>query len=364
MQNEYVRYAELLASYCLNVKPKERILIQSTALATPLLEALYQILLEKGAYPEISVGIKEAQKILLTYGDQDQFAQVGALHALAIAQFDAIVTIDAPYDRKLLADISPKTIVAFDQARAPRRKQMSQRSHEGKLRWCLCLFPTEAGAKEANMSLAEYTDFVFSACFLDAPDPTAAWQALSRAQQAITDRLNQATTVRYEGPYLDVRFRTEGRRWINSDGKRNMPSGEVFTSPVEDSVNGHVFFTYPLIYSGKEISGIRLEIVNGTVVHWDAAQGKETLDAIFEIPGARRIGEMAIGLNPNIRRFTKNILFDEKMAGTVHMAIGASYPEAGGKNESAIHLDFITDMPPAESRITADDVPIVLPDYP
>ena len=350
----WTHYAALLTTYCLNAQPGEKILIQSTPLAEPLLEAVYTQLIQKGCYPEIHVELQNSKKTLLTYGNDAQFTHTGALHALAIQSFDAILTIDAPYDRKALKDIPPARVSAFDLARAPRRKQMSERSHRGEIRWCICVFPTEAGAKEADMSFSEYSNFVFSACFLDTVDATAAWQQLSRAQQGITDRLNQATTVHYQAPHLDIRFSTAGRRWINSDGKRNMPSGEVFTSPVEDSVNGHIAFTYPVIYTGKEISGIRLEIVDGTVVHWEATTGKDTLDAIFTIPGANRIGEIAIGLNHNIRRFSKNILFDEKMAGTVHMAIGASYPEAGGKNESGIHLDFITDMP-VGSRITADD---------
>lgn len=349
----WTRYAALLTTYCLNAQAGERILVQSTPLAEPLLEAVYTQLIQKGCYPEIHVELKNSKKTLLASGNDAQFAHTGTLHTLAIQTFDAILTIDAPYDRKALKDIAPGRISAFDVARAPRRKQMAERSHRGEIRWCICVFPTAAGAAEAEMSLSEYEDFVFSACFLNTPYATSAWRQLSQNQQGITDRLNRATQIHYLAPHLDIRFSTLGRRWINSDGKRNMPSGEVFTSPVEDSVNGHIAFTYPVIYTGKEISGIRLKIVDGTVVHWEAQTGKDTLDAIFTIPGANRIGEMAIGLNHNIRRFSKNILFDEKMAGTVHMAIGASYPEAGGKNESGIHLDFITDMP-IGSRITAD----------
>jgi aminopeptidase len=353
----WTHYAALLTTYCLNAQAGERILVQSTPLAEPLFEAVYTQLIQKGCYPEIHVELKNSKKTLLASGNDAQFAHTGALHTLAIQTFDAILTIDAPYDRKALKDIAPGRISAFDMARAPRRKQMSERSHRGEIRWCICVFPTAAGAAEAEMSLSEYEDFVFSACFLNTPDATSAWRQLSQNQQGITDRLNRATQIHYLAPHLDIRFSTLGRRWINSDGKRNMPSGEVFTSPVEDSVNGHIAFTYPVIYTGKEISGIRLKIVDGTVVHWEAQTGQDTLDAIFTIPGANRIGEMAIGLNHNIRRFSKNILFDEKMAGTVHMAIGASYPEAGGKNESGIHLDFITDMP-IGSRITADGTQI------
>jgi aminopeptidase len=192
--------------------------------------------------------------------------------------------------------------------------------------------------------LKEYEDFVFNACNLYHDDPIAEWKKLSKRQQSIVNHLNRCTKVHYKGKDIDISFSTEGRTWINSDGKTNMPSGEVYTAPVEDSVNGVVRFSHPSIYMGTEVEDIRLEVKDGEVIKWDAKRGKEFLDQIFDIPGARRFGEAAVGTNFNIQQFTKNILFDEKIGGTIHMAIGQSYHQCGGKNNSSVHWDMIADM--------------------
>jgi aminopeptidase len=205
------------------------------------------------------------------------------------------------------------------------------------------------------MSKSEYRQFVYSACFLNEDDPIAKWQELKKNQQRIVDYLNDKTKIRYVGRDIDISFSAKGRKWINCAGDKNMPDAEVFTSPVDDSVNGKVRFSYPGLYLGQEIEDITLEVKDGLVVKWDAKKGKSLLDKIMEIPGARRFGEAAIGTNTGIKKFTKNMLFDEKMAGTIHMALGAAIPEAGGKNESAIHWDMLADMHDG-GQIYADDV--------
>lgn len=194
------------------------------------------------------------------------------------------------------------------------------------------------------MSLSEYEAFVFSACKLYSENPMEAWLQVRADQQRIVDHLNQCSTVRYVTEGTDISFSTKGRTWINSDGQNNMPSGEVFTSPVEDSVNGTVRFSYPGLYQGHEVEEVALSVKDGHIEKWEARRGKEFLDRIFQTPGARRFGEAAIGTNYDIQRMTKNILFDEKIGGTMHMAIGQSYLQCGGKNESSVHWDMITDM--------------------
>jgi len=194
------------------------------------------------------------------------------------------------------------------------------------------------------MSLEEYEHFVFNACRLYEDDPAAAWLEVRRSQQHIVDFLNKQEVVHYAGDGIDISFSTKGRIWMNSDGQTNMPSGEVYTSPVEDSVNGTVHFNYPVVFSGHEVEGITLWVKEGYIEKWEACRGKELLDQVFQLPGARRFGEAAIGTNYKIDRFTKNILFDEKIGGTVHLAIGQSYLQTGGKNESSIHWDMIADM--------------------
>jgi aminopeptidase len=208
----------------------------------------------------------------------------------------------------------------------------------------LCQYPTQASAQEAGMSLEEYRDFVFKACNLDQPNPKKAWLAVREKQQSIVDHLNTVDKVRYLGNGTDISFSVKGRTWINSDGRTNMPSGEVFTGPIEDSVNGKVYFEYPSIYMGTEVQGISLEVKDGNVVKWSAEKGNEILDQVFDTEGARRFGEVAIGTNYSIQKPTKNILFDEKIGGTIHMAVGQSYKQTGGMNQSPIHWDMIAEM--------------------
>lgn len=202
------------------------------------------------------------------------------------------------------------------------------------------------------MSQAEYADFVYNCCFLYEENPIACWEKLEKDQQKLVDLLNNKTQIQYKGSGIDVRFSTEGKKWINSSGKNNMPSGEVFTAPLENSVNGVVRFSYPGIFMGQEIEDIRLEIKDGQVVKGTADKGQELLNKVLEIPGARGFGEVAIGTNSRVNKFTKNMLFDEKMGGTIHMALGAAYPETGGTNDSAIHWDLLADM--NDGQILAD----------
>jgi aminopeptidase len=212
------------------------------------------------------------------------------------------------------------------------------------MRRSLCQFPTQASAQEAGMSLKEYENFIFQSCFLYEENPIEAWKQLGRNQQTATDYLNKCKNIHYKGPNIDIKFSTDGRTWINSDGKANMPSGEIYTAPVEDSVNGQVKFTLPSIYMGQEAEEVELDVKNGVVQSWKATRGMDLLNKVFDMPGARVFGEAAIGCNNNIQRITKNILFDEKIGGTIHMAVGQSYAQCGGKNDSSVHWDMITDM--------------------
>jgi len=267
--------------------------------------------------------------------------------------FDALVSILSPFNLKELQNVSPEKKRIVNIANAEIQKIHMHRSSEGKLKWVVCQYPCDAAAQESEMSLSEYTEFVFDSCYLFDKDPVAKWREVHNMQQKIVDYLNGKKNVRYKGNDIEIEFSTAGRIWINSDGRCNMPSGEVFTGPVEDSVNGFIRFSYPAIFMGQEIEDISLEVKNGEVVSWGAKKGKDFLDQLFKIPGATRFGEAAIGTNYGIKKFTKNILFDEKLGGTIHMAVGASYPNTGGKNESSVHLDFIADMKD-NSEILAD----------
>ncbi len=344
MRDVYAKYAELLVKYSLGVKAGDRFLIQSTYLAEPLLKEVYKAALEAGAHPEFRIGLNGTEKVFYDYASDEQLKYVSALVEYAFGNYEKSLNILAPFDMKELQNVDPGKIQTVSIARTDLYKIFNERDAKGELKWTVCVFPTQAAAAECGMSLKEYEDFVFKACFLFKDDPIAKWNELKENQQRICDTLSTKETIRYLGPDIDVTFSCAGRKWINSAGTNNMPSGEVFTCPVEDSVNGKVRFSFPGFYMGKEIENISIEVKDGEVVKWDASKGKELLDKILEIPGARRFGEAAIGTNHGIDRFTKNMLFDEKIGGTIHMAVGESFQEAGGKNESAIHWDMLADM--------------------
>jgi aminopeptidase len=354
MRSVYEKYAELLVRYSLYMKKGERLLISSTYLAEPLVREVYREALRAGAHPETWISLNGISRVLYDEGSMEQLQYVSPLYAYAVENFDAFLTIRAPFNVKELQEVDGDKKKTAAMAQAHLHKLYQDRATAGSLKWSLCEFPTNAQAQECGMSAEDYEKFVFSACFLDHDDPKGRWQEVHEAQQHIVDLLNSRETIRYKGKDIDISFSTKGRRWVNSDGKHNMPSGEVFTFPVDDSVNGYVRFSYPGIYMAQEVEDIRLEVKNGEVVKWEAAKGTALLDSILRIPGANRFGEAAIGTNKGINRFTRNMLFDEKIGGTIHMALGSAYGEAGGKNESAIHWDLLADMKEG-AEIYADD---------
>jgi aminopeptidase len=261
---------------------------------------------------------------------------------------DAFVRIDAPANTTELADVDPARVARVAAARRSLQEASMAR------RWCGTLLPTPALAQQAGMAEGEYAAFVTRALFLDRPDPVAAWQQLSARQSALVTRLATAREIRIEAEGTDLRLDVTGRTWVNSDGRRNMPSGEVFTGPHEHSASGHIRFTVPTGPRGVTVTGVALEFAAGEVVAASAERGQGYLDAALATDaGARLIGELGIGTNAGIDRATGHILLDEKMAGTVHLALGRSYPETGGTNASALHWDLICDLR-SGGRLSAD----------
>lgn len=337
-------YARLLVHYCLELQEGERLYVRSTTLAEPLVREVYREALAAGAFVETDLAIREQSRLLLTMGSDEQLAFVPQAFRQAMETYDAYLYIRAPFNLREDQNIDPERSKKRSAALSGLMKTYFERTATRDLKRSLCQYPTQAAAQNAGMSLEEYETFVYQACQLHTDDPEQAWLKVRKKQQAIVDHLNQCTQVHYKGPHVDLHFSTKGRTWINSDGRTNMPSGEVYTSPVEDSVNGHIHFSLPGIYQGNEVEGVTLYIENGYIERWEARRGKEFLDHIFSLEGTRRFGEAAVGTNYQIDQITRNILFDEKMGGTVHMAIGQSYLQAGGKNESPVHWDMITDM--------------------
>lgn len=336
-------YAHLLVNYCVELKAGERLFVNSTTLAAPLIAALQKAVLQAGGHLEYHLAVPGQEAALAELASEEQYAYVPLLYREAIEHFAAYLNIRAPFDLRQ-ATAAPPLRAARRAAMAPVLKTYFERTADRRLKRSLCVYPCPALAEEAGMSLADYTDFVAAATRIDEADPRAAWLGVRRRQQAVVDHLNTCTHFRYVNARTDITFTTRGRRWINSDGQTNMPSGEVYTSPEEDSAEGHIYFDYPAIHNGQTVRGVTLHVVGGEIQSWTAEEGQEVLDETFALPGTRRFGEAAIGTNYTIDRFTKNILFDEKIGGTVHLAIGQSYAQAGGKNESTVHWDMIADM--------------------
>jgi len=338
------KYAHLLCDYCVSLKRGDKLYIRSTTLAEPLVREVYRVALQMGALPEVQLDFQGQDRLLMENGGEEQIKYVPILHEKAMESFDAYIFIKAPFN--IREGQHPDSTKRSWRQEAMRSSQQNyfRRAATLDLKRTFCVYPTLAGAQEAGMSMDDYELFVYNACFLMEDDPKGSWLELKDRQQQIVDILNDCSHFRYKGNDFDISFSASGRKWINSHGTTNMPSGEVYTSPVEDSVNGEIHFTYPIIYAGEEIQGVTLWVKDGLISKWTAERGASVLDSVMEIPGARHFGEAAIGTNQRINRFTRNILFDEKIGGTVHMAIGQSYPQAGGKNESAVHLDMIAKM--------------------
>ena len=366
MDNILTKYAHLLVNYCLEIKAGEKLFIQTTTLAEPLVQEVYRAALRAGAsVVETDFIFRERNRIFMAEANDEQLQTVSPFYKMAMETFDAYLHIRAPFNLREDQNTSNTEGVAKSKIRAAATKEISniyfdrtgRRGQTGGMKRNLCQFPTDASAQEAGMSLSEYQQFVFNACKLFEDDPTAAWLAVRASQQRIVDYLNHCKSLRYVAEGMDISFSTAGRIWMNSDGQTNMPSGEVYTSPVEDAVNGVVHFSYPCLYGGHEVEGVTLWVKDGFIEKWEAKRGQDFLNKIFEIEGTRRFGEAAIGTNYSINRITKNILFDEKIGGSIHMAIGQSYKQTGGKNESSVHWDMINDMTKG-GEIFADGVMI------
>ena len=356
MNDIYQKYAQLLVNYCISVQPEEKVLVKSGMLAEPLLKQLHDEILKAGGHPHFQIEVTGTAASFYDYANEDQLNYIDELTHHALSRFDCYLVIRAPHNLRETSNVSPEKRKQRSEALKPLNDIYFSRTGSGDLKRSLCQFPTQAAAQEAGMSLNEYCNFVFSACGLLNDNPVNYWLKVRKEQQKLVDYLMTKSNIRYlnESNGTNIHFSTKNRVWINSDGRNNMPSGEVFSAPVEDSVNGIVHFSYPAIYRGKEVENIRLTVKDGLITEWSASKGKEVLDEIFSINGARRFGEVAIGTNYHIQQVTKNILFDEKIGGSVHMAVGQSYQQCGGKNESVIHWDMITDMQNG-GRIFADE---------
>lgn len=346
--------ANTLVNYSTKVKPGDWVFITSSIIAEPLANEVYRAALEAGGNCTVMFNNGAGAEIFYKHANEDQLNWVSPVIEMIYEKIDVSIHLGAPENTRNLSNVDPSK----QQTRARATRKLSdthmRRSALGEWRWTLTNFPCPAYAQDANMSLSEYEDFVYAATFSDKEDPIAEWQKVHDEQQKIVDWLKGKKEVKVKSPHADITLSIEGRDFINSDGTSNMPSGEVFTSPIEDSCNGWVEFTYPAIRGGREVEGIRLEFKDGKVVKASAERNEEYLLSQLDADeGARYLGEFAIGTNYGIKKFTKSILYDEKIGGSFHMALGSGFEEAGGENKSAIHWDMICDAR-EDSEITVD----------
>lgn len=356
------KLARVITEYSVGIKPGDRVFITASPVAQPLTLAIIEQVIKRGGYPHITAGsgynhldlVPGATELMLKYGSDEQLQYVNPFELMAVKDFDVRIAIKADTNTKSLSNVDPKRIAMATAARRVLTETMMQRSATGELRWCVTLFPTEANAQDAEMSLREYEDFVYGAGLLNDPDPVASWRVMAARQQTYIDWLKGKKRIHVKGPNADLEVGVDQRIFINSEGKRNFPDGEIFTGPEETVTEGWVKFTYPAIYQSREVDGVELEFKAGRVVKATATKGADFLLSVLDTDaGSRTLGEFAIGTNHAIKQFTRNILFDEKLGGTIHMALGAAYPDTGGLNRSAVHWDMICDTRDG-TEITAD----------
>jgi aminopeptidase len=347
-------FATLLCDWCISASERDQVLVRTTPEALPLLRALHTTLLDRGAWPLLRFAAGAFGDDFYRHAQELHLDEVAPLDLAEVQGAHAVIVIDAPENTQALVGVDPALIARVARSRAEMREAQLR------LRWCGTLWPTPALAQQGGMGDRDYAEFVNRALFLDRPDPAGAWRALSERQQRLVERLSDAREIHIEAPGTDLHLRVDGRTWINSDGKHNMPSGEVFTGPVEESANGTVRFTIPSSPRGVLVEDVQLRFKDGQVTSATAARGQDYLDAALATDaGARLLGELGIGTNSGIDRPTGSILLDEKMAGTVHLALGRSYPETGGRNASALHWDLICDLRDG-GRLTADGEPVAI----
>jgi aminopeptidase len=340
------RLGELIVSYSLGLEPGKILRIDVPPVAAPLGVELYRAALAAGGHPYANVELEQLPEILVKKGNDDQLEFLSPIAAAEIEFVDAIVTIWSESNTRALTRVRPERhqrLIASSRKLAKRRWE---RIAAGELSWCGVVFPTNAHAQDAEMSLEEYEHFVFRACHVEGSEnPVTHWNGVRDDLHRRANALSEAREIRIVGPDTDLRVAVEGRRWEPADGRYNMPDGEVYTSPLEGATEGDIRFTFPALFRGREVEDIRLRFEGGKVVGAEAARGLEFLEALLDVDeGARRLGEVAFGLNYEIDRFTNNTLFDEKIGGTMHVALGSSFEELGGENTSALHWDLVCDL--------------------
>jgi aminopeptidase len=337
--------AQILVRYSTRVGKGDVCVVQSTSAAELLVQAIYEEVLRAGGLPILQLSTDGAQAAFYDLASDEQLDWIPPTSEWVVENADARIAILADVNARELSGSDPKKQARVSRARQGLMETSMRRAATGEYRWAVTLFPTHAYASEAGMSLRDYEDFYYSACLATDGDPVTAWERQADEVKRLAEWIEGKEEVRVTAPGTDITLGVAGRHWIPCYGEHNMPDGEFFTGPVEDSVEGEVTFHLPAVIAGREVSGVRLRFEAGKVVDASAERGEEFLIQLLDTDeGARRLGELGIGTNYAIDRGTLEVLLDEKIGGTVHMAVGKSYPESGGVNDSAVHTDLVCDL--------------------
>lgn len=339
------KLANLLVNYSICVQPGWKVVLRGSAVGLPLIREIYKHVLLAGGYPLVMTDLPGINETFFRYASDEQLQYIHEPVKHVFEHYDASIAVLAEENTREMTTIDPARRMLHKRAYEPVFNRYLERAATGDIKWTVTLFPTQAFAQEAEMSLEEYEDFVYNACMPDMDDPIGYWRGVHDRQQRVIEWLKGKDTVRVVGPETDLHLSIAGRRFVNCAAMSNVPDGEIFTGPVETSANGHVYFSYPAMVDGRAVSGIRLWFENGKVVKASAEKNEEYLLKMLDTDeGSRYLGEFAIGTNDGIKKFTGQILFDEKIGGSFHLAVGTGYPETGSINKSAIHWDMVCDL--------------------
>ena len=345
------RMAEIITGYSSKIKRGDLVGIRGSTAAAPLLRALYAECVRRGAYVSAEVSLPGLEEIFYEHATRRQLEFLSPVRKFEIENLDVVISILSETNTRRLSGADPKKQALVSKARQPvmetfmKRAAQHEKTGKGGLRWTLTLFPTEAYAQDAEMGIREYEDFVFGACFANEEGGIKRWRAQDRYQARVIRYLKGRKIVEIGAPGTDLRVGIAGRPFMNCSGHNNFPDGEVFTGPQENRIDGKIRYSFPACISGREVEGVELEFEKGEVVKATAEKNEAFLKSMIGMDdGAKRVGEFAFGLNAGIQRFTKNTLFDEKIGGTLHLALGKGYPQSGSRNNSALHWDMVCDL--------------------
>ena len=346
--------AKLCVNYSVNVQKGESVLIWGSERAIPLIKEIYREVLRAGGHPITKIDFLEQEYIFYKEAQEHHLNYSDSFSLYYIQNIDIIIRIIGGNNIRELSNINYERFKKYKLAQNEIWKIFFQRQIDDKIKWLIVVYPSESMSQEAKMSREEFANLIEKACFLHKPDPITEWQTISRKQQKYCDYLEKIDELHIVGKKTDLIMSIKGRKWENCDGKVNLPDGEIFTGPIENSINGFITFPFPFLYLGKEIKNVTLKFKNGRVIEAKAEKGGGIINEIIKIPGCRRVGEIGVGLNYNLKQSLKNMIFGEKIGGTIHLALGIGYPKTGSKNLSFSHIDLICDMR-IEGKIFADE---------